>query len=468
MTDSRDRKPVEVLADEFIERCRQGERPTLNEYVDKHPHLAEEIRELFPTLVESRDARSFDESPTPPAGISPDLKQLGDYRIIRELGRGGMGVVYEAEQVSLGRHVALKVLPQELLEDSKLRSRFAREAKAAAKLHHTNIVPVFGVGEDDGRGYYVMQFIQGLALNEVLEELKRINAKPGSSSTPQKKDGLRDGRRPRAADVAKSLMTESFSPVSPGQQDRTDDHPQLDPTVAPPSVRSPPPTAATPISDAPKSDGPIADGHLLDSVSASDSSLALPGGSSNNARKKNTYWDSVALIGVQVAGALHYAHGQGILHRDIKPANLLLDMQGTVWITDFGLAKLEDDRNLTQTGDRRVGRRSAAIRQQRTRFGSADFAGRTLRSVESPKQDRGGLAVGGGRFGVARARWLYRHRLVLHESEQRPGDRQGQRLAGGRKQPETGHGSRGSPEQGPAANAGRHSPATGGPVPRVS
>src|SRR5205823_5078909 len=89
-------------------------------------------------------------------------RQLGDYRILREIGRGGMGIVYEAEQVSLGRHVALKVLPQQLLPNSKQRQRFEREARSAAKLHHTNIVPVFGVGEAGGLHYYVMQYIHGL------------------------------------------------------------------------------------------------------------------------------------------------------------------------------------------------------------------------------------------------------------------------------------------------------------------
>src|SRR5579863_6647540 len=76
-----------------------------------------------------------------------ELDQLGDYRILREIGRGGMGVVYEAEQLSLGRHVALKVLSKELIRNPRQRLRFEREARAAAKLHHTNIVPVFGVGE---------------------------------------------------------------------------------------------------------------------------------------------------------------------------------------------------------------------------------------------------------------------------------------------------------------------------------
>ena len=168
------------LADEFAERYRRGERPSLQEYVDRHPDLADDIRELLPGPGRGRAGQG-----RPPGGAgaaAPPARRrrsssLGDYRILREIGHGGMGVVYEAEQVSLGRHVALKVLPQQLRQDARTRSRFEREAKAAAKLHHTNIVPVFGVGEHDGLRYYVMQFIQGLGLDEVLEELKRLAAR---------------------------------------------------------------------------------------------------------------------------------------------------------------------------------------------------------------------------------------------------------------------------------------------------
>ena len=103
-----------------------------------------------------------------------------------------MGVVYEAEQVSLGRHVALKVLPRQLLVDARTKQRFEREARSAARLHHTNIVPVFGVGEHDGLPYYVMQFIQGLGLDDVLEELKCLQfAANGSGSVPHVSGELR-------------------------------------------------------------------------------------------------------------------------------------------------------------------------------------------------------------------------------------------------------------------------------------
>ncbi|HEY7326798.1 MAG TPA: protein kinase, partial [Gemmataceae bacterium] len=202
------------LAEEFLERYRQGERPSLKEYIDSHPELAAEIKEVFPAMALMENVALADESlagaatgpAIPPESLPP--QQLGDYRILREVGRGGMGIVYEAEQVSLGRHVALKVLPRQVFVDDSQRRRFEREAKAAAKLHHTNIVPVFGVGEHDGMPYYVMQFIQGLGLDDVLEELKRMQ---GSGPATVTGGELRVSRKDvSVADVARSLLTGDF------------------------------------------------------------------------------------------------------------------------------------------------------------------------------------------------------------------------------------------------------------------
>ena len=102
--------------------------------------------------------------------------QLGDYRVLREIGRGGMGVVYEAEQQSLGRRVALKVLPGPAAQDARVLARFRRESRAAAQLHHTNIVPVYEVGQQGGQCYYAMQFIRGQALDDVIRELQHLRA----------------------------------------------------------------------------------------------------------------------------------------------------------------------------------------------------------------------------------------------------------------------------------------------------
>ncbi|HJZ90027.1 MAG TPA: protein kinase, partial [Gemmataceae bacterium] len=184
---SSDADPLVELAEEYAERFRRGERPALTEYTDKYPDLADRIRRLFPTLVMMEEFGSVAGPSTDPhaaAGTPP--RQLGEFRILREVGRGGMGVVYEAVQESLGRHVALKVLPPQNWKNQTHLERFQREARAVARLHHTNIVPVFGTGEADGVHYYAMQFIQGQSLDNVLHELKRLrrarSARSGEST----------------------------------------------------------------------------------------------------------------------------------------------------------------------------------------------------------------------------------------------------------------------------------------------
>ena len=267
---------------------------------------------------------------------APALQQLGDYRIIREVGRGGMGIVYEAEQISLGRHVALKVLPHKAPLDAKHKRRFEREAKSAARLHHTNIVPVFGVGEQDGLPYYAMQFIQGLGLDAVLDELKK--QQPG---------------RPNGKPVAEKQATASHAAVQVAQSLLTG---RLEVSVADrPAPSCDGATQDLRSEDKSAGSAPSASSATrLDTAGTklSSSSVALPGQSDAQSRSKGgTYWHSVAQIGVQVAGALEYAHKQGIFHRDVKPSNLLLDLHGIVWITDFGLAKTDDQQSLTNTGD---------------------------------------------------------------------------------------------------------------------
>src|SRR5262245_20911667 len=147
---------VDQLAEEFLARQRKGERPDVREYADKYPHLADEIRDVLGALAVMEDLKPsmLDVTGTAAGAVTvaegKRLERLGDYRILREVGRGGMGIVYEAEQESLGRRVALKVLPSQSFMDPQQQKRFQREAKAAAKMHHTNIVPVYGVGEHDG------------------------------------------------------------------------------------------------------------------------------------------------------------------------------------------------------------------------------------------------------------------------------------------------------------------------------
>jgi WD40 repeat protein/serine/threonine protein kinase/tetratricopeptide (TPR) repeat protein len=290
------------LAHEFAERYRRGERPSLTEYVARYPHLAAQIRDLFPALVLMENLGSAAGPPTGPYGPAATGGEapcrLGDYRILREVARGGMGVVYEAVQESLGRHVALKVLPGPGLLGAPQLERFRREARAAAMLHHSNIVPVFGVGEDHGVHYYAMQFIQGQGLDSVLHEVRRL-----------RQQGINRGTDLKTVLPPQGLLTEAFPGPTVGG---------LDP------VPGPSHTAAN------------------DPVGSSSTIVTQP---------QAQYFRSVARMGAQVAEALAYAHQQGVLHRDVKPSNLLVDVQGTVWVTDFGLAKAEGAENLTRTGD---------------------------------------------------------------------------------------------------------------------
>ncbi len=254
MNSTTDRDPLDLVAEEFADRCRRGEMPSVTDFLGRYPNLAEDLRDLLPAVaqMELLKRHRHSSTPLPVVHVSDCPEKLGDYRILRELGRGGMGIVYEAMQESLGRRVALKMLPLPGRNDAVRRERFLREAQVAAKLHHTNIVPVFGVGEENGIPYFVMQFIPGCGLNDVIASWKELNS---------------------------DVRHESPALVRPNQ------------------------------------------------------------------------WRRIADIGAAAAHALAYAHGQGVLHRDVKPGNLLLDHHGTVWIADFGLAKLLDHHTLTATGD---------------------------------------------------------------------------------------------------------------------
>jgi eukaryotic-like serine/threonine-protein kinase len=317
------RDEVEKLAEEFVARYRRGEQPTPTEYAGRYPEHAERIRDLFPALLMMEQiAPEYESGPAPVAPTGAPLERLGDFRILREIGRGGMGIVYEAEQMSLRRHVALKVLPRQMLLKPKQRQRFEREARSAARLHHTNIVPVFGVGEEAGLHYYVMQRIPGLGIDVVLDELRRLRQENESQSTVPGQYDLgpsSSGLTPGA--VALSLLLKSTE--RSGEVDG---------------------------SGRQKNSG---EERLPAGGALGTASLSVRPGRSGDARKSAVpaYWHNVARIGVQVAEALAYAHQQGVLHRDIKPGNLLLDDQGHVWITDFGLAKSDDHEDLTDTGE---------------------------------------------------------------------------------------------------------------------
>ncbi len=257
-----DESAVQRIVETCEDRLRRGEPVDREALLAAHPDLRPLLDEVLSGLDLVRraapslelDGRSAD-LPTPP------IERLGDFVLRREIGRGGMGCVYEAEQVSLGRRVAVKVLPFFGQIAPKRLRRFRIEVQAAAQLHHTNIVPVHFVGEERGIHYYVMQLIDGQPLSRILEDLRRWELEKGTASRIA---GLTD---------------------------------------------------------------------------------------SSSSTRSREYFQSVARIGIQAARALEHAHSMGIVHRDIKPSNLLLDSRGQLWVTDFGLARIQTEGSLTTSGE---------------------------------------------------------------------------------------------------------------------
>ncbi|MBA4106850.1 MAG: hypothetical protein C0485_13950 [Pirellula sp.] len=255
-----------------------GDHAAVEALITLHPLHADRLR-CAAAAVEVLAA--FDSLQTESAGAHQRVlastlndQTLGDFRILREIGRGGMGVVYEAIQISLGRRVALKVLPYAALLDARQLQRFLNEARVASGLHHTHIVPVYTVGSERGVYFYAMQYIAGRDLADVIGDLR--------------------------ASVRKQTPTDGHAP---GLSDA-------------PTVRDEQALIETPRQP-----------HL------------------------GERYRQAAAWAADVADALAYAHSVGVLHRDVKPANLLVDEAGVIWVSDFGLARLQSDASISCAGE---------------------------------------------------------------------------------------------------------------------
>jgi serine/threonine protein kinase/Flp pilus assembly protein TadD len=324
------------ILEEFLTNLEAGARLKPEDLTARCPALAEPLLACLASLDFLHDASLSLRDPTAPelsaaTECQTDLGRLGDFQLVRELGRGGMGVVYEAEQISLGRRVALKVLPFAAALDARQLQRFRNEAQAAACLHHTNIVPVFGVGCERGVHYYAMQYIEGQTLAAIIKNLRsgKECGLPGFSSIP----GNRHATVPGQATEA--------------------------PAALPAHVRAPAPRV-----------GRIGNRSYTDRRHCNVGRIADP--SPQSGRIGNPSYGSpahvraAALLGMQAARALEHAHQLGIVHRDIKPANLLAEAGSAItpagngaeasgarlWVTDFGLAHCRQGQaGLTVTGD---------------------------------------------------------------------------------------------------------------------
>lgn len=273
---------LDVL-ERYLADLEQGNAPDQQALLAAHPELADELLPYLESLrlidCATRDLRitKAGASGEPNAHAAPTLRQIGEYQIVREIGRGGMGIVYEAHQKSLNRQVALKILPFAAVLDQRQIARFRNEAQAAAQLHHPHIVPVFAVGQEQGVYFYAMQFIDGQALDQAIAELRDSATQPAANSTK-----------------ARGMTNGSTTTLHSGIASAFRDHK---------AIRHP------------------------------------------------DFFRSVARLGKEAAEALQHAHEHGIVHRDVKPSNLLIDGRGKLWVTDFGLARIQSNNGVTLTGD---------------------------------------------------------------------------------------------------------------------
>ena len=292
-----DESRIGEIVDEFLSHIERGKQPDVEKFVQKHPEVADILRHALPALMTVAESIG-DGDRSVIAGhnaIDPD-EPLGDFRIIREIGRGGMGVVYEARQVSLCRKVAIKVLPFVGMVRENALQRFHNEVRAAAALDHPNIVSVYSVGEERGVHYYAMQLVRGKTLADLIKHLLLNETIPFSAATPS-----RDKSNSNSM-LDKQVQTRESSPP---------DNDQRSTWV--------------------------------------DAQANIETRASNDTDRH--FYSSLAKFGIQAANALQHAHENGVIHRDIKPSNLMIDADSNLYVTDFGLARIETDAAMTMTGD---------------------------------------------------------------------------------------------------------------------
>jgi len=339
---------LEALSERFVEDFRAGRRPSVDEYAERFPEFADEIRELFPALLllekgGTREALSSLSQGASRQGFAiSGLERLKNYRIVREIGRGGMGVVYEAWDETLERVVALKVMKIFPGEEEQAIKRFQREAKTAARLHHTNIVPVFDSDVLDDKFFYVMQLVDGVNLEQFLRMKEAEASESLAPSEPSDAPAL------AAADVDSFADTTDLSPNFTPSEAKL-------PAESQASVELPLPTA-TEKNDgffARRADAKRRRSERRETVNPSAFGARFPAASKpllSVRIAESNYYQRVCDVVIQAAQGLDYAHRHDVVHRDIKPSNLVVDDDGVVWIADFGLAKSTTENDLTRQG----------------------------------------------------------------------------------------------------------------------
>jgi serine/threonine protein kinase/tetratricopeptide (TPR) repeat protein len=332
------------VADEFRECQERGDRPQIEDYAARYPQAAPLLRKVLSALelidlsLPGRAGR--------PAGEAV-AGTLGDFRILREIGRGGMGIVYEAEQISLGRRVALKVLPFAAALDSKQLQRFKNEAHAAAHLQHQNIVPVYAVGCERGVHFYAMQFVEGQTMAALIQELRQMEGRQERGSRMEDRTSkIENGELQKRVSLSDPMLT---GPCVPRDRvARPESSKGVTSNMSHP-LPSLPPLVEEGMGGGDSGRASQESATINDQGAGNETAPVTP--RSSILHPRSSFFRTLASLGIQAAEALEHAHQLGVIHRDIKPANLMVDARGNLWITDFGLAHCQGGCELTMSGD---------------------------------------------------------------------------------------------------------------------
>ncbi len=284
------------ILEDYLCQMENGAAPSIETLVATHPELADSLRPALEKL-QQLDLLARKPLHRPLSDGCAVGEVIGDFQIVAELARGGMGIVYEARQLSLQRTVALKVLPFGYLSNDQQVARFRNESRAAAMLEHPHIVPVYSIGMERGVHFYAMQLIHGCSLADAIQampEAERLDELPTATPSEQARQFLQHLQETPLPDA-----TDTHHDTSSSLSQRPD---------------SPSPT------DAP------------------------------SVEPTKEYLRKIAQLGIELADALAHAHQRGVIHRDIKPANILVDEHDKPWITDFGLARVRQNGTMTATG----------------------------------------------------------------------------------------------------------------------
>ena len=308
-----------------------------------------------------RDTKTDDRSPV---GVG---KTLGDFLLVREIGRGGMGIVYEAEQVSLSRRVALKTLPAQLTLNPQALDRFKREASITARLRHPNIIEIFAVGEERGVHFIAMELVDGVGLDEIIHRMKTDEYQDLSAVRIDEFLRRRDeeaGRKHHDLSLETDASPTILSNLDSGETNPLfsehaleESDSGLDEEFSFHGLDESRPARTIELPSSPTLGGEIMSIQGLEGASTINPSQVdfieefeqLPPRSGSLVKKG--FVEAAARLSIQVSDALHHAHTAGVIHRDVKPSNIMIRRDGTPILMDFGLARQEDLQGLTLSGE---------------------------------------------------------------------------------------------------------------------